>query len=69
MYGNKPSEVETYLKLSLERLGLDYLDMYLIHMPYAFVKQANAYAAAVNDDGTYQLEMDTDPVAIWKVDK
>ncbi|XP_046818737.1 aldo-keto reductase family 1 member A1-like isoform X2 [Vespa crabro] len=65
-HGNRPSDVEKFLKLSLERLGLDYLDMYLIHMPFAFVLDKNAYAPAALDDGTYILDLDTDPVSVWK---
>ncbi|XP_035719670.1 aldo-keto reductase family 1 member A1-like isoform X2 [Vespa mandarinia] len=65
-YGNRPSDVEKFLKLSLERLGLDYLDMYLIHMPFAFVLDKNAYAPAALEDGSYILDLDTDPVSVWK---
>ncbi|XP_047353135.1 aldo-keto reductase family 1 member A1-like [Vespa velutina] len=65
-YGNRPSDVEKFLKLSLERLGLDYLDMYLIHMPFAFVLDKNAYAPAALDDGSYILDLNTDPVSVWK---
>ncbi|XP_047353145.1 aldo-keto reductase family 1 member A1-like [Vespa velutina] len=65
-YGNRPSDVEKFLKLSLERLGLDYLDMYLIHMPFAFVLDKNEYAPAALDDGSYILDLDTDPVSVWK---
>lgn len=67
MYGNKPSAVERYVKASLDKLGLDYLDMYLVHMPYAFVEDEKGFVPATNDDGSFKLEMDTDPVAVWKV--
>lgn len=66
-YGNRPSDVEKFIKLSLEHLGLDYLDMYLIHMPFAFKLDENAYAPAVREDGSYVLDTDTDPVSVWKV--
>ncbi|XP_043671068.1 aldo-keto reductase family 1 member A1-like isoform X2 [Vespula pensylvanica] len=65
-YGNRPSDVEKFLKLSLERLGLDYLDMYLIHMPFAFILDKNVYAPATLEDGSYILDLDTDPVSVWK---
>ena len=65
-YGNRPSDVEKFIKLSLEHLGLDYLDMYLIHMPFAFKLDENSYAPAVREDGSYVLDTDTDPVSVWK---
>jgi alcohol dehydrogenase (NADP+) len=33
---HRPERVEPAFKASLERLGLDYLDLYLIHTPFAF---------------------------------
>ena len=33
---NRPERVEPAFEASLERLGLDYLDLYLIHTPFAF---------------------------------
>ncbi|XP_043496164.1 aldo-keto reductase family 1 member A1-like [Polistes fuscatus] len=65
-FGNRPSDVEKFLKLSLERLGLDYLDMYLIHMPFAFALDKNSYVPAAREDGSYILDLDTDPVSVWK---
>ncbi|KAK2583737.1 hypothetical protein KPH14_009655 [Odynerus spinipes] len=65
-FGNRPSDVEKFLNLSLERLGLDYLDMYLIHMPFAFVLDKNTYAPATQEDGSYVLDLDTNPVSVWK---
>ncbi|XP_076226332.1 aldo-keto reductase family 1 member A1 isoform X2 [Nomia melanderi] len=67
-YGNRPSEVEKYIKLSLEKLGLDYLDMYLIHMPFAFKRDESGtyHAPATSEDGTYILDLDMDPVSVWK---
>ncbi|XP_076283411.1 aldo-keto reductase family 1 member A1 isoform X2 [Lasioglossum baleicum] len=65
-YGNRPSEVEKYIQLSLEKLGLEYLDMYLIHMPFAFKKDKSTYAPATQEDGSYVLDLDTDPVLVWK---
>ncbi|XP_054012062.1 aldo-keto reductase family 1 member A1-like isoform X1 [Hylaeus anthracinus] len=65
-YGNRPSDVEKYIKLSLNKLGLDYLDMYLIHMPFAFKLNESACAPATHEDGSYVLDLDTDPVSVWK---
>ncbi|RYP13206.1 hypothetical protein DL765_006997 [Monosporascus sp. GIB2] len=33
--GTKGQDVQAALETSLEKLGLDYLDMYLVHIPYA----------------------------------
>ncbi|XP_046492338.1 1,5-anhydro-D-fructose reductase [Neodiprion pinetum] len=65
-YGNRPGDVEKFIKLSLEKLQLDYLDMYLIHMPFAFVKDPNGYAPTIDPDGFYKLDLNTDPVSVWK---
>lgn len=65
-FGNRPSDVEKFIKLSLEKLGLDYLDMYLIHMPFAFKLDENTCTAATNEDGSYILDFNTDPVLVWK---
>ncbi|XP_043255769.1 aldo-keto reductase family 1 member A1-like isoform X2 [Colletes gigas] len=65
-YGNRPSDVEKYIKLSLDKLGLDYLDMYLIHMPFAFKFNESTCAPATHEDGSYVLDLDTDPVSVWK---
>ncbi|XP_008207232.1 aldo-keto reductase family 1 member A1 isoform X1 [Nasonia vitripennis] len=65
-FGNRASDVETYLKLSLERLGLDYVDMYLIHAPIAFVKDEEEHKSARDEDGNVVLDMDTDHLETWK---
>ncbi|XP_020283090.1 alcohol dehydrogenase [NADP(+)] A-like isoform X2 [Pseudomyrmex gracilis] len=65
-FGNRPSDVEKFIKLSLDKLGLDYLDMYLVHMPFAFKLDEATCAAATHEDGSYILDFDTDPVLVWK---
>ncbi|XP_029036605.2 1,5-anhydro-D-fructose reductase-like isoform X2 [Osmia bicornis bicornis] len=65
-YGNRPSDVEKFITLSLKKLGLDYLDMYLIHMPFAFKLNESTNTAVTNEDGSYVLDLDTDPVSVWK---
>ncbi|XP_025990870.1 aldo-keto reductase family 1 member A1 isoform X1 [Solenopsis invicta] len=65
-FGNRPSDVEKFIKLSLKKLGLEYLDMYLIHMPFAFKLDENTCTAATNKDGSYIFDFNTDPVSVWK---
>lgn len=65
--GMRAEYVENYLKLSLEKLDLEYVNMYLIHKPFAFVKDKYKYEPAMNPDGSVVIDADTDHVAIWKV--
>lgn len=65
-FGNRPSDVEKFIKLSLEKLGVDYLDMYLIHMPFGFKLDEKTNTAATDKDGNYILDFDTDPISVWK---
>ncbi|XP_076765073.1 aldo-keto reductase family 1 member A1 isoform X2 [Xylocopa sonorina] len=65
-YGNRPSDVEKFINLSLKKLGLSYLDMYLIHMPFAFKLNEDTYTPAVHEDGSFVLDLNTDPVSVWK---
>lgn len=64
--GNRPSDVMTYARKSLENLQLDYLDLYLIHMPFTFKPGETDIDPAKHADGTFVLE-DTDHVFVWKV--
>ena len=45
-----PDDVEMAFKLSLNALGLEYLDLFLIHWPTAFVRGMNMFPK--NEDGT-----------------
>ncbi|XP_051866768.1 aldo-keto reductase family 1 member A1-B isoform X1 [Pristis pectinata] len=49
-----PEDVEPTCRKSLEDLKLTYLDLYLIHWPYAFQKGDNPFP--VNPDGTIQYD-------------
>jgi diketogulonate reductase-like aldo/keto reductase len=64
--GNRASDVEKYLTTSLCRLQLDYVDLYLIHVPFGFVPDNNSENPAKNTDGSYVLDK-TDLLAVWKV--
>jgi len=60
---HKPELVEGILKESLANLGLEYLDLYLIHWPTGY-KEGGALFPA-NEDGTIQFS-DVDYVDTWK---
>ncbi|KAJ8670148.1 hypothetical protein QAD02_001407 [Eretmocerus hayati] len=64
-YDMQPSEVEQYIKSSLEKLGLQYLDMYLIHAPFSGIRKKDSYALVTDENGNV-LHGTNDPVAIWK---
>nr|CAD7440151.1 unnamed protein product [Timema bartmani] len=63
--GNRPEGVSKYLGRSLKSLGLDYVDLYLVHVPYGF-KEKDEELTPVDEDGFVLLDNDTDLVAIWK---
>lgn len=43
--------------------------MYLIHVPFSFVKDKLTDAPLVLEDGSYALDLTSDPIAVWKVCK
>ena len=59
----RPLDVTPFLKESLEKLQLDYVDLYLIHMPFGYTK--DAYDR--NNSAADSIDKTTDHVAIWKV--
>ncbi|OAD56907.1 Alcohol dehydrogenase [NADP(+)] [Eufriesea mexicana] len=65
-FENGGKHVEKFINLSLKKLNLDYLDMYLIHMPFAFKLNESTYTPATHEDGSFVLDLDTDPVSVWK---
>lgn len=64
--GNHPDRVEKYLKRSLEKLGLNYVDMYLVHVPFGFLEEGEDIHP-VGNDGNVLLDKSTNHVDIWKV--
>ncbi|KAJ8941671.1 hypothetical protein NQ314_010316 [Rhamnusium bicolor] len=65
-FGNRPKDAERFLKMSLERLKLSYVDLYLIHMPFSFVCNESNFTPQINEDGTFRLDVDNDIVGTWK---
>ncbi|KAL1513172.1 hypothetical protein ABEB36_002617 [Hypothenemus hampei] len=57
--------VPKYLKRSLDFLQLDYVDLYLVHTPFAF-KDIEGNLHPFTADGKIDLDMTTDHIAVWK---
>lgn len=64
-FGNRASDVEKCLKKSLEDLQLEYLDLYLIHVPFA-VPFVDGPPFMMKDDGEI-MTTETDHLETWKV--
>ncbi|XP_057333916.1 aldo-keto reductase family 1 member B1-like [Microplitis mediator] len=60
---HKTESVEKGIRRSLTNLGLDYLDLYLIHWPMAYIDTDELFP--VNPDGT-PAATDTDYLDTWK---
>ena len=67
MIGMRPEFVEKFIKLSLQALRLDYLDLYLIHAPFGLIGANDKDVFPRNPDGSVVLDMSTDLVGVWKV--
>ncbi|KDR09443.1 hypothetical protein L798_00664, partial [Zootermopsis nevadensis] len=63
--GNHPDRVEKYLKRSLDNLGLDYVDLYLVHVPFGFLEKGEDIHP-VESDGNILLDKSTNHINIWK---
>ncbi|XP_011496173.1 PREDICTED: alcohol dehydrogenase [NADP(+)]-like isoform X2 [Ceratosolen solmsi marchali] len=61
--GNRPESVEKYLKQSLKDLGLDYVDMYLIHTPFGLKEGVNNSPKEVNGIEIFE---NVNHNALWK---
>ncbi|KAK3930826.1 Aldo-keto reductase family 1 member A1 [Frankliniella fusca] len=63
--GMRPGGPDKWIRQSLEKLRMDHVDMYLIHMPFTW-KLWGPDESPVNPDGKYVVEEDTDHIAVWK---
>ncbi|KAJ8923970.1 hypothetical protein NQ315_006746 [Exocentrus adspersus] len=66
-FGNRPKDVSRFLKMSLEKLKLSYVDLYLIHMPFSFHCNETNLTPLVNEDGSFSLDTNNDLLGTWKV--
>ncbi|GBP61186.1 Dihydrodiol dehydrogenase 3 [Eumeta japonica] len=63
---NRASDVRRFVEMQLERLQLDYLNLYLIHVPFGFHCDPEKLTPVVLDNGNYSLDMETNHVNTWK---
>lgn len=63
--GNRPEGVEKWIKRSLEDLQLDYLDLYLIHVPFTF-EEVGDDLHPTNNKGEIKIDVSTNHVKVWK---
>src|SRR5579871_4396600 len=63
-YNHRPDRVEPAFEASLARLGLNFLDLYLIHTPYAFQPGDNYDPR--DKDGNVIYDRDTTLLGTWK---
>ncbi|BES90919.1 alcohol dehydrogenase NADP [Nesidiocoris tenuis] len=61
--GNSPKGVDRFVKESLTKLKLDYIDLYLIHVPFGFKEDGELHP--FDSDGNVMLKMDTNHLSIW----
>ena len=65
--GLRAQKVEDFIKLSLLKLKLDYVDLYLIHNPVGLIGKDDDDLVPVDANGRAVLDLDSDHVAVWKV--
>lgn len=63
--GNRPELVQEYFDISLRNLNLEYMDLYLIHTPFAFEYVPDDLHPK-NPDGSMRMDHSTNLLEIWK---
>ncbi|XP_011860325.1 PREDICTED: 1,5-anhydro-D-fructose reductase isoform X2 [Vollenhovia emeryi] len=64
--GNRPGDIKKWLERSLSNLQLSYLDLYLVHTPFAY-EDAGEVLHPFNDKGEIRIDTNTDHLEIWSV--
>jgi diketogulonate reductase-like aldo/keto reductase len=59
-----PEDVEGACRKTLADLGVDYLDLYLVHSPVAFERGDGVELYPMNEDGTFKFS-DIHPTTTW----
>ncbi|KAJ7478604.1 NADP-dependent oxidoreductase domain-containing protein [Mycena galericulata] len=63
---HQPAEVEKELDETLKQLGVEYIDLYLIHWPVAFVPGNGLFPPHPAKKGEVALDLETSLVDTWK---
>lgn len=61
--GNRPEDIEKWIKRSLCNLQLTYLDLYLVHAPFAFEDAEDLHPT--DEKGDIRIDTSTDHLKIW----
>jgi len=64
--GMAAGKVEQFLKLSLQKLKLEYVDLFLIHFPAGLISEDETDCFPVDENGQAAMDLTTDHVALWK---
>lgn len=67
LIGIHPDRVEMFMKKSLKNLGMEYVDLYLVHFPIGCKYKGDCLYKPINEKGEVELEEATDICAVWKV--
>jgi hypothetical protein len=65
--GNRAESVEKYIKKSLNALQLNYVDLYLVHIPIGFQEKGDDNLWPMDENGTVLIDKSTDHISLWKV--
>lgn len=63
--GVRPESVEKWIKKSMANLQLDYLDLYLVHVPFT-LQEVGETLTPKNEKGEVLSDTSTDHVKVWK---